>query len=569
MYQTCLNRISLTLVLFGAAATLANAQPSGTRLRTLAGSFGVGCETDDNFWTLPDTAMYQQVARTEFNLMTPGNQLKWDTTEPQQGVFNFAPGDMHAQFAAQNGMTFHGHVLVWHQQLPGWVTNTNWTVSQLTSVLQNHITNQVTHYKGKVAIWDVVNEAFNEDGTRRTSIWQNIIGQTYIEQAFKAARAADPTVELVYNDFNIETVGAKSNAVFAMVQDFKQRGIPIDTIGMQGHLTSGGLDFNSFATNMQRFAALGLKIRITELDVRLAVPASTADLQTQATIYQNVFDRCLLQPACKSIQTWGITDKYSWIPGTFAGFGSALLFDETYTAKSAYFAVQTRLGGTPTPNFSLGASPSAVTVVQGATATSSITITPSGGFTGAVTLSASGLPSGVTAAFSTSPATSTSTVTFTASSGAATGTANVTITGVNGSLSRNATIALTVNASGGGGTGGGGSGAVTTTTVINSNGPWFDDEGVKITSTVQNTGGIGFSGMYNTLGGAITQSHSSTASAISYQFNLAPGQTLAAGSGRLFDAQMSGSGTAHPTTGDTFTVTFTTGGQSFTQTGHF
>jgi hypothetical protein len=147
----------------------------------------------------------------------------------------------------------------------------------------------------------------------------------------------------------------------------------------------------------------------------------------------------------------------------------------------------------------------------------------------------------------------------------------VTITGTSGALSASVTIALTV---------GTGNGGVTLATVINSNGGFFDDEGVKLSNTaaitalsitinVQNTGGLSFSGQYNTVGGAIVDTHSSTAAVITYQYTLSAGQTLSPGSGFLFDAQMGGTGAAHPTTGDTFTVTYTTGGQTFTQTGHF
>ncbi|HEY2389769.1 MAG TPA: glycoside hydrolase family 6 protein [Candidatus Angelobacter sp.] len=225
-----------------------------------------------------------------------------------------------------------------------------------------------------------------------------------------------------------------------------------------------------------------------------------------------------------------------------------------------------------TPNFTLSATSAAVT--RGSTGTSTITVTPSGGFTGSVALSASGLPTGVTAAFSPASTTSTSTLTFTASSTATLGAATITVTGVSGTLTHTATLTLTVNAAVTG------TGGVTATPVINSNGPFFDDEGVKISNTapltalsltinVQNTGGITFNGQFNTVGASITQSHTSTATTITYQFNLTAGQTLTAGTGFLFDAQMGGTGTAHPTTGDTFTVTYTTGGQTFTQSGHF
>jgi cellulose 1,4-beta-cellobiosidase len=224
-------------------------------------------------------------------------------------------------------------------------------------------------------------------------------------------------------------------------------------------------------------------------------------------------------------------------------------------------------------DFSLAAAPASVAVNQGSTATSVITVTPSNGFSGSVALTASGLPSGVTAVFSPASTTGTSTLTFSASSTATLGAATVTVTGTSGTLTHTATIALTVNPAQTG------TGGVTLTPVINSNGAFFDDQGVKlantgvitaltVTITVQATTGVTFNGQYNTVGGQILQSHSSTASAITYQFTLAAGQTLAPGNW-LFDAQMSGNGTLHPTSGDTFTVTYTTGNANFMQSGHF
>jgi cellulose 1,4-beta-cellobiosidase len=278
----------------------------------------------------------------------------------------------------------------------------------------------------------------------------------------------------------------------------------------------------------------------------------------------------------------GVTATFSPNPATGV---STLTFAASATATTGPAAVTiTGVGGALThsanitltvngnqPNFSL--SGTNATVAQGATGTSAITVTPLNGFNGSVTLSVGALPAGVTATFNPNPATGASTLTFAASATAATGSAPVTITGVSGTLTHTANITLTV-------TGGGGNGGVTVTPVINANSPWFDDEGVRlsnpapitalsITITVQNTGGIRFNGQYNTVGGQITQSHSSTASTIIYQFGLGPGQTLPAGTSFLFDAQMGGTGTAHPSAGDTFVVTYTIGGATFTQSGHF
>ncbi|CAG0935332.1 Exoglucanase/xylanase [Thermoflexales bacterium] len=330
-----------------------NLAPTGERLRNLAGSFLIGYASRDNFWTMSDAASYQEVARTEFNFMTPENSMKWDATEPSQNNFTFSQADQHVTFAQANNMRIHGHTLVWHTQLPSWVANGSWTSSSLTAAMNNHINRVMGHFVNKIYVWDVVNEAFNEDGSRRSSVFQNVIGNSYIEQAFRTARAADSTAKLVYNDYNIETVNSKSTAVYNMLADFKNRGVPIDGVGLQMHLTNGGLDYNSLATNMQRFAALGLEVYITEMDVRFPVPVSQTDLNNQATIYRNVTNRCLAQPACKALQVWGIPDKYSWVPDTFPGQGAPLLFDDNYNAKPAYYAVQSELqniGPTPTPS---------------------------------------------------------------------------------------------------------------------------------------------------------------------------------------------------------------------------
>ncbi|HET9313993.1 MAG TPA: hypothetical protein VFQ51_00325, partial [Vicinamibacteria bacterium] len=229
----------------------------------------------------------------------------------------------------------------------------------------------------------------------------------------------------------------------------------------------------------------------------------------------------------------------------------------------------------PTPDFSLAASPSSLSVAQGASGTSTIAITRLNGFTASAAFSASGLPSGVTAGFSPASTTGNSVgLTLTASAGAATGPATVTVTGAGGGLTRSTTIALTVTGSGGG------NGGVTVTPFVSSSSPWFNEEQVRLANTapltaltitvvVQRTTGIGASGQYNTVGSTITQSVTSTAAAATYVFSLAPGQTLGTGSGRIFAAQTSGTGTPHPTAGDTWIVSYTTGGQTFTQNGTF
>ena len=315
-------------------------------LRSLASARGLIMGTAVDTSPLANEAAYRTTLNREFNGVTPENAMKWDATEPNQNQFNFAGADQVVNSAMANGQTIHGHTMVWHQQTPGWVQGLGAT--QMRAALQNHINTVMGRYAGKIESWDVVNEAFNEDGTRRASFWQNTLGANYIADAFRMARAADPATKLCYNDFNIEGVNAKSTAVFNLISSFKQQGVPIDCLGIQGHLS---IDFSfpgQVLQNLQRFADLGVDVKFTELDVRMTLPTSAAKLSTQATFYTNVVNACLAVPRCNQITIWGFTDKFSWVPGTFQGQGAALPFDENYNPKPAYNAINTALGGAPT-----------------------------------------------------------------------------------------------------------------------------------------------------------------------------------------------------------------------------
>lgn len=288
------------------------------------------------------TTPYTTVFDREFTSTTPGNEMKWQTTEPSQGLFNFAPADTIVAHAQAHHMKIRGHTLVWYSQLASWVNNIT-SASALLAAMRNHINVEVTHFKGKIWYWDVVNEAFNDNGTRRSDVFQNVIGNAYIEDSFIAAHAADPNAKLCYNDYNIESINAKSNAVYNMIKDFKARGIPINCVGFQSHLIVGQVP-SDFQSNLQRFAALGVDVQITELDIRMPTPASTANLQQQASDYSKVVSACLAISRCNDITVWGVGDPDSWIPGTFPGYGAALLFDNNYNPKPAYNAVLKALG---------------------------------------------------------------------------------------------------------------------------------------------------------------------------------------------------------------------------------
>ncbi len=339
---------ALTVVALAAALLTAPAAAATTPLRQLADAHGVLIGTGTLASEFQGDAAYSDVLRTEFNAVTPGNEMKWDTTEARRGVFDFGPADSVVARAKANGQVVRGHTLVWHNQLPSWVSGGGFSAAELLSVLRTHIATEAGHFAGQVYAWDVVNEAFNEDGTLRDSVWSRTLGQSYLAEAFKAARAADPAAKLYLNDYNVEGIGAKSDAMFALAKSLKAQGVPIDGVGLQAHLLLGQVP-STLQQNIQRFADAGFEVAITELDVRMDTPATPEKLAQQATDFGKVASACLAVRGCAGVTIWDFTDKYSWVPSTFPGQGAATPYDENLRPKPAYTALNTALGGTPEP----------------------------------------------------------------------------------------------------------------------------------------------------------------------------------------------------------------------------
>ncbi|MFG3498251.1 non-reducing end alpha-L-arabinofuranosidase family hydrolase [Streptomyces sp. NPDC047928] len=288
---------------------------------------------------------YTAIADREFNMITPENEMKWDAIEPSRGNFQFGPADRIVNRALARGQRLRGHTTVWHSQLPSWVSAIR-DAGTLRSVMNHHITTQMTRYKGKIYAWDVVNEAFADGGSGqlRDSVFQKVLGNTFIEEAFRTARAADSSAKLCYNDYNIENWSdAKTQGVYRMVKDFRSRGVPIDCVGFQSHFGAGGPPA-SFRTTLANFAALGVDVQITELDIAQASP----------THYANTVSACLSVARCTGITVWGVRDSDSWRSGE-----NPLLFDNNGKPKPAYTAATQAFGagsGTPpvTPADSTG-----------------------------------------------------------------------------------------------------------------------------------------------------------------------------------------------------------------------
>jgi endo-1,4-beta-xylanase len=296
-------------------------------------------------------AAYTATLSREFNMVEPEDVMKWWVLRRTAGTFDFSGGDEVVRFARIHGMKVRGHCLVWDHDNPAWLVQGHFTPAELSRLLQDHIATVMKHYAGQVFAWDVVNEALDEKGQPKNSPWYNQPGigmaekgTAYIEQAFRWAHEADPQALLFYNEAEGEGLNHKSDAIYAMVKDFKRRGVPIDGVGLQLHISRLDFDAAPIAANIARLTALGVQVHITELDVSLPLDATGGarkdDLLCQAEIYRSVVRACLQNPGCGAIQTWGFTDKYSWIGSHSHGTrGAALPFDRAYKPKPAYDAL--------------------------------------------------------------------------------------------------------------------------------------------------------------------------------------------------------------------------------------
>jgi endo-1,4-beta-xylanase len=297
---------------------------------------------------LRDEQAYAQALSHEFSILTPENAMKFGPIHPQPDQYHFTDADTIVEFAMAHDMLVHGHTLVWHQQQPSWINDSEWTREELLTVLREHITTVVGRYKGRVAVWDVVNEALLDNGKLRQTVWLKVIGPDYLDLAFQWAHEADPDALLIYNDYNNEGMNGKSDGVYDLVQGMLERGVPIHGVGLQMHIAaSGGPSKRAFLENMSRLAELGLEVHITELDVRIHGDPTASKLERQAETYRDVIKLCLEADNCTSFIMWGFTDRYSWIPSWRPGFGHGLIFDDQYQSKPAYDALQEALTNFP------------------------------------------------------------------------------------------------------------------------------------------------------------------------------------------------------------------------------
>lgn len=349
------------------AGTAANAEPPGfshADKDTLRNQAPRDLAIGSAVWAQRDLLSYDPAAPTElqrvlgaqFSSVTPENDMKWDAIHPAPDVYDFASADALVAFAEANGQEVRGHTLLWHSQNPAWVTaaSSTWTCDDARAVLEDHIRTVVGHFKGEIYEWDVANEIFQDNwdagGVRLRTEANPFLRAcaddpvALIGDAFRWAHEADPDAVLFLNDYNAEGINEKTDAYYDLAQRLLADGVPLSGFGAQGHLSLlYGFD-TSIQANFERFAALGLKVAVTEADVRIPLldgetgptPAQVAE---QAARYDAMLVACLNVPACSSFTVWGFPDANSWVPAVFPGEGWATIFEDDFSPKPAFDAM--------------------------------------------------------------------------------------------------------------------------------------------------------------------------------------------------------------------------------------
>ncbi|MEU8819934.1 endo-1,4-beta-xylanase [Actinoplanes sp. NPDC048796] len=356
-------------VVLGGQLTLAGSSPAGAvpptakpspppsypadSLRALAAGVGLRVGTAVNPDLLGTDAKYTRIAAEQFSSITPENAMKWAEVEAVRGTYTWEKADQVVAFAKKNKQLVRGHTLVWHNQLPAWLSSDGYTTTlsndEVKAALKKHIFDQARHFRGDIWQWDVVNEAFDDNGQPRQTIWYKAWGGTgYIADAFRWAHQADPKALLFYNDYNLEFTGVKSDAVYAMVRSLQAQRVPIHGVGFQGHLSTQ-YGYPDLTNNLERFADLKLKVALTEVDVRTQTkpdavnePVDALAPYAQESYWSRTLKACLAVRACISFTPWGFGDAYSWVPGWFTDpqEGAALIYDEQLNPKGQYDVLQ-------------------------------------------------------------------------------------------------------------------------------------------------------------------------------------------------------------------------------------
>ena len=351
------SRIVFSAALLGAGLSSSFADETIRDLAKERGRF-IGTILNSEWFNDAIEPEFEEIHKTQFNVVVAENEMKFDATEPSENKFNYTKGDKMVEYAQANGLRVRGHALAWHSQVASWVSNYSGQKEKLLSVLKNHIDSVVGHWKGKVAEWDVVNEAVNDEydaGWRSTnSVWYEGIGPEFLDSAFVWAHAADPDAELCYNDYSLEWgLREKSKASFVVeqVKRWKENGIPITCVGTQTHIEiSHETTPQNVRALAKALAELGVTLNITELDI--GFPKGSADqlgaddYAKQGHLYRQFMDVFLEEPNMGEFVIWGLTDAHSWLDDQ-QGKTQGLLYDKQYKPKPAFDSIMVSIKAHP------------------------------------------------------------------------------------------------------------------------------------------------------------------------------------------------------------------------------
>ncbi|WP_167856718.1 endo-1,4-beta-xylanase [Hymenobacter aquaticus] len=286
---------------------------------------------------------YQELAAGQFNSVTPEYEFKPDALHPAPAAYEWAAADALADFCRQHNQRLHGHTLIWHQALPRWITEFAGSQAEWDALLKDHIQTVCRHFRGQVSSWDVVNEAFEADGTLRSTIWLRHLGSGYLEKAFRYAHEADPDALLFYNDYDLESNPVKRRAVLSWLQAMRQRGVPVHGLGLQLHISIRHPENSQLTEAVQAARQTGLRLHFSEVDVAInplnqAVEPTPELLQRQADKLRFLVGLYQQLPRAQQhgITFWGVADPDSWIRSYFHRADYPLLFDDNYQPKPAY-----------------------------------------------------------------------------------------------------------------------------------------------------------------------------------------------------------------------------------------
>ena len=346
--------LALCATLLGTGLTSAFAADETLRSLAEKNNIYVGAILNSQWFNGGLPGNYEQIHKTQFNIVVAENEMKFDATEPSEGRFSYGNGDKMVKYAKANGMRVRGHALAWHSQVPNWVNNYKNDKQKLLKVLKNHIENVVGHWKGQIDEWDVVNEAIsnNEPQWRSYSVWYQGIGPEFIDSAFVWTHAVDPDAELCYNDYNLEQgINSKAKAGFLLeqVKRWVANGIPIHCVGSQTHVEDTTTDKHfigspdSLRSLAKELAKLNVKLKITELDIgfKSGINVSKSDLERQGQTFRQYLDIVLEEPNVDTYLIWGVSDRWSWLGGLNRQQG--LIYDENLNPKPAFDSIMVRL----------------------------------------------------------------------------------------------------------------------------------------------------------------------------------------------------------------------------------